>query len=137
MRQSDRDEIFGLQWHDNPLLLASEVVQAASFGHAAISQHKGIPTGIIGCSPIRPGVWTIFAFGTDDWRHSVLELGRYGRNVIREFIKDRNGHRAECASRFDHVEAHRWLRLLGAECDGVLPGYGKDGADYLMFSWSK
>jgi hypothetical protein len=137
MRQSDKDEIFGLTWHDNPLLLAREVVQAASHGHAAISEINGVPVAIIGCAPIRPGVWSFYSFGTSEWSRSVLELTRYGRKVISQFVRERNAHRAQCESRFDHIEAHRWLKLMGAQCDGPLPGYGKDGADYLMFSWSK
>lgn len=137
MRDIDRREIFGLSWHDNPILLAREVVLAASYGHAAVSERNGIPTGIIGCSPIRPGVWTLFAFGTDDWRKSALELSRYGRRVLRPFLEMRSAHRAQCESHIEHSEAHRWLMSMGARNDGVLPGYGRDGSDYIMFSWSK
>lgn len=137
MREADRIEVFGLRNHDDPLLLAREVVLAASYGHAAISERNGKPTGIIGCTPLWSGVWSIFSFGTDDWPRSVIELSRYGHKVIRPFILNRGGHRAQCESYIDHTDAHRWLNSMGAECDGVLPGYGKDGKPYLMFSWRR
>lgn len=135
MREADRVEIFGLRNHDDPLLLAREVVIAASHGHAAISERNGKPTGIIGCSPLWHGVWTLFCFGTDEWNRSAIELSRYGRKVLRPFIKARGAHRAQAESHIDHTDAHRWLRAMGAELDGVLLGYGRDGKPYLMFSW--
>lgn len=136
MRQEDRTEIFGLRNHDNPLLLAAEVIHYATYGHAAISTYQGRPNAVIGCMPLWGGVWSIFSFGTDDWSRSVIELSRYGRKVIRPFIEMRGGHRAQCESHIDHTSAHRWLTVMGAKPEGLLQGYGKDGSSYLMFAWS-
>lgn len=137
LRQEDRTEIFNLRNHDEPLLLASEVVLAATYGHAAITEHNGKPNAIIGCSPMWGGVWTLFSFGTDDWSRSAVELTRYGSKVIRPFIEMRDGHRAQCESHIEHTSAHRWLVSMGAKPEGLLRGYGKDGSSYLMFAWSK
>lgn len=137
MREIDQREIYGIRWHDNPLLLAREVVIASTYGKAAIATYNGKPCGIMGISPMWPGVWSVWSFGTDDWSKAVLELSRYGKKVLEPFVRVRGAHRVQCESRIDHHEAHRWLQAMGAKADGILQGYGRDGSDYLMFSWSK
>lgn len=135
MREIDRAEVFGMRGHDNPLWLAREVVQAACHGKAAISEFRGRPSALIGVSPMWPGVWAAWCFGTDDWRKSAVDLTRYTLRELRPFVLQR-AHRLQCESRIDHSEAHRWLMSLGAKPDGILQGYGRDGSDYIMFSWS-
>ena len=137
MREIDAREIYGLRGHDDPLLLAREVVIAATYGKAGIAEHKGRPCGIMGVSPLWPGVWAVWAFGTEEWAKGVIEISRFGRRVIDPFLRERGAHRAQCESHIEHSDAHRWLGVMGATCEGVLKGYGRDGADYLSFSWSK
>jgi hypothetical protein len=137
MRQADALEIFGLRGHDDPALLAKEVVLAATYGKAAIATHDGIPAALIGVSPLWPGVWSAWSFGTDQWASCAIELTRYAVRVLRPYLLDRGAHRLQCESRIDHSDAHRWLSALGARPEGVLRGYGRDGADYVMFSWRR
>ena len=66
-----------------------------------------------------------------------MALTRYGKRVLRPFILARGAHRLQCESRIDHVEAHKWLSVMGAKPDGLLSGYGRDGSDYVMFSWRR
>ena len=35
-----------------------------------------------------------------------------------------------------HDVAARWLRYMGAAEECVLPRYGKDGEDFILFSWT-
>lgn len=137
MRAIDAAEIYSMRGHDNPHLLANEVVLAASYGKAGIAEHNGRPCGIIGVSPLWPGVWTVWSFGTDDWPKAVLAMSRFGKRILKPFILARGAHRLQCESRIDHQEAHRWLIALGAKAEGRLRGYGRDGSDYIMFSWTK
>lgn len=137
MRAIDAAEIYNMRGHDSPYILAREVVHAACFGKAGIAEHKGRPCGIVGVSPLWPGVWSIWSFGTDDWTRGVLAMTRYGKRVLEPFIRSRGAHRLQCESRIDHHEAHRWLQAMGAKPDGLLQAYGRDGSDYVMFSWSK
>lgn len=136
MRLSDQREVYGMRGHENPYLLAREVVLATSYGKAGIAAHRGVPCGIIGVSPLWPGVWSAWSFGTDDWRKGAVEMTRYALNVLRPFILERRAHRLQCESRVDHVDAHRWLSSMGAKPDGLLEGYGRDGSDYIMWSWN-
>jgi len=137
MREIDRAEIFGLRNHDSPTLLAYEVATLASYGKAAIAEHKGRPCGIIGVFPMWSGVWSAFSFGTDDWRHGVLSMTSWAKFTMHPHLRQCNAHRLQCESRIDHHEAHRWLTRMGAEADGLLRGYGRDGSDYIMFSWKE
>jgi hypothetical protein len=66
-----------------------------------------------------------------------LEITKYALNELKPFILSRGAHRLECQSRLDHHQAHSWLRSLGARDEGILRGYGKDGADYVSFAWRK
>lgn len=136
MRELDAREIYNLQDHDNPFRLARDVVLAATYGKAAIAEHGGKPAAIIGVSPLRAGIWSAWAFGTRDWSRCAIELTRYAANELRPFVIAR-AHRLQCESRVDHHDAHRWLQRLGARPDGLMRGYGRDGSDYIMFSWSR
>lgn len=136
MRAMDRAEVYGIRGHDNPYILSREVILAATYGKAAIAEYRGRPSAIIGVSPLWPGVWSAWCFGTDDWRRSALELTRYARTVLRPFVIER-AHRLQCESRIDHTDAHRWLTALGAKPDGMMAGYGRDGSTYILFSWSR
>lgn len=137
LREIDAAEIYNMRGHDNPLLLAREVVNAACYGKAGIALHNNKPAAIIGVSPLWPGVWTAWCFGTDDWPKCAMALTRYGKRVLRPFLMARGAHRLQCESRIDHVEAHKWLSVMGAKPDGLLGGYGRDGSDYVMFSWRR
>lgn len=136
MREIDHAEVFGMRGHDNPLLLAKEVVWASTYGKAAIATHNGRPCAVIGVSPMWPGVWSAWSFGTDDWSKAVLQLSRYALKTLRPFILERGAHRLQCESHIEHTDAHRWLMTLGAKPEARLRGYGRDGSDYIMFSWS-
>jgi hypothetical protein len=92
---------------------------------------------VCGVSPKWPGVWDAWAYGTDHLPRRVLEITKYALNELKPFILSRGAHRLECQSRLDHHQAHSWLRSLGARDEGILRGYGKDGADYVSFAWRK
>lgn len=136
MRDIDKAEVYGLRGHTNPGLLTTEVIHAASVGKAGICYWNGRPAALIGISPLWPGVWTAWSFGTDDWSRCAGRLTRYALRELQPHVRER-AHRLQCESRFDHTEAHKWLLRIGAQIDGQMPGYGRDGSDYIMFSWRK
>lgn len=138
MRDSDKAEILGIRGYDNPLLIARETVYAASMGKAAIAYHNGRPAAVIGVSPKPwPHVWDAWAYGTDDLPKVVLSLTRYALTVLKPYLLRNHAHRLEAPSRIDHLQAHSWLRAMGARDEAILRHYGRDGADYCLFSWTK
>lgn len=137
MRARDGAEIFGMRPHDNPLLLAHEVLAAAVRGRAQIAFHAGRPAAIVGVTSMWPRVWTIWAFGTDAWREVAVDVARHARNDLKPWLLKRGAHRVQCESRFDHVEAHALLERFGAVREAVLKSYGRDGADYFLYAWRR
>lgn len=137
LRERDRTEIFGMRSHDNPIWLTNEVVAYACKGKAAIAYAGKRPAGIVGVTPMWPGVFTIWAFGTDEWRSVAVDVVRYTRNDLKPWLLSRGAHRVQCESRFDHTEAHGLLERFGARRECTLSGYGRDGADYFLYAWRR
>jgi len=136
MRQADRSEIYNVIGHNNPFILAGQTLDATGMGVGCVAYAGSLPVGVIGACGVHPGVCCAFAYGTDDFPRVALSLTRYALTVIRPWLKDQGFHRLECKSRFDHVHAHRWLRLFGMANEGTLTGYGSDGSDYFQFGVS-
>lgn len=137
MRDEDAREIFNTLNHDDPDKLARETCLATALGKAGVAFRNGRPTGIAGVSPIRSGVWAAWAFGTVEWSLGIMDLTRFIKRDLRDYLERQGAHRLQCESRFDHVTAHRWLEMLGARREGVLHGYGRDGSDFIQFAWTK
>ena len=135
MRAIDRAEVFGLRGYDLPEAVANETIFAAAWGRAGVAFHRGRPAAVVGVAPRWPGVWSAWAYGTEDFAKAALSVTRFALKDLKPFVLSRGGHRVEAASRIDHTEAHTWLRALGARDEGVLRGYGRDGADYVQFGW--
>lgn len=136
MREIDRAEIFGIRSHSDPSVLAKETAIIASYGKAIVIDVDNRPAAILGVSPMWAGVWSAWSFGTDQWTRAAPALTRYGLKHIGPYLRSR-AHRLQCESRVDHLEAHQWLRRLGAVEEGYLTGYGRDGSDYILFAWRK
>ena len=126
-----------MRGHDNPLLLAHEVLSAATLGRAAIAFSEQRPAAICGATPLWPGTYTIWAFGTDAWADVAVDIARYALRTLKPWLLRRGAHRVQCESRFDHADAHALLERFGAVREGVLRSYGRDGADYFIYSWRK
>jgi hypothetical protein len=90
---------------------------------------------VVGAQEFWPGRWSVCAFATDEFTHVVLAVTRFVKRVmIPALIRD-GAQRAQCASHAKHTDAHRWLEMLGAEHEGTLRSFGKDGADFLVYRW--
>lgn len=138
LRPVDRDEIFNVRPHDNPVYLAWEAFGLlANMGRGRVAWVDGKPAGVIGIIEHRRGVWDIMMFGTEAMPKVALEMMRWARLNIPELI-DLDGRRLQCDSRVGHDEAHRFLMALGAEREGPpMRSFGKDGSDYQRFVWIK
>jgi hypothetical protein len=136
MREIDKVEIFGNLPTDNPLQLAAMCMQETTrLGKGFVAWLDGIPRGVIGVFQNWPGNWQMWSFGHDDYRRCAIAF--YTRiDALKAFVVDNGGHRLECRSHVSHVEAQRFLEILGAEQEARLKAFGKDGADYFVYSWT-
>jgi hypothetical protein len=136
MRERDAEEIYNVRFDANPFHLMNDVMAQSSF--AWVAWHDGKPAAVFGGAPRHPGVWQMFAFGTDDFNRIARSLTRFAqRDVIPRLFGELGAHRLQADSHIRHVDAHRWLKRLGAVEESVRKGYGRDGSDYLHFVVSK
>lgn len=132
LRDADRREVFATRWAASEKALAQDMA-ASPLGWVAVADYG--PVAAVGAIPRWPGVWSVWMLATDDFPKCRFSLTRHVRSVIIPALRETGAHRAECASLASHIEAHAWLRYLGAEKEATLRGYGRNGEDFLLFVW--
>lgn len=134
MRDRDREEIFATRWHDDPHLLAQEIMRWA--GPMCVCWMRGgTPIALQGALPLWPGVWSVWAFGTDEWRAAIPTMTRHARTFVIPALLGAGFHRAEARAMKDHTDSRRWIEALGGKLEVELPGYGKHGEDFVCYVW--
>ena len=138
MREDDRREIYNVIPGDyaNPFALSKflkGVLDRGNFGCCACLD-ENTPVCVLGWTELHPGVMEAWAFATDDFSKLSTPLTKFVRQQLRPSLLSNLGiHRMQAISRHDHVQAHRWLAVLGFRQEAVLKHYGRDGSDYFMF----
>lgn len=135
MRADDAREIFATRWSDYP----DDVVRSilGTPWPRYVFAFDGFPTCAIGAMQLWPGMWSVWMFATDDWPRVALSVTKHARRVMMPDLVKAGARRASCASLDTHHSAHRWLESLGAEFDATMPGYGKGGETFFLFSWER
>src|SRR5690242_9422527 len=104
MREWDRREIYATRWDDNPEKLADDCLKYG-FGWVFVDDH---PIAAVGAAPMHPGVWSVWCFGTDEFKKAGLGLTKHIKRVIIPTLAEKMGaHRAQCFSIEGHVDAQR------------------------------
>lgn len=135
MRAADRGEIYATRWTDNPIDLAEDVVRVP--GPKWVAWKKGIgPVAAYGATPMWPGVWSMYMFATPHFQQVAVAMTRHIRRVMLPSLALAGAHRAQAASSASHVEAHKWLKMLGATNESTLKGYGRNKEDFFLFAWA-
>ena len=77
-------------------------------------------------------------FATPAFPAIARAVTTYLRNVFIPWIaRDRPDiDSCHAVSVADRPAAHRWMLHLGATRGPFLPGYGRDGSDFIQFSWN-
>ena len=135
MRPADKEEVFALRWSDSPLDLAEDMMHLR--GPQWVAWLNAEPVALIGAHLMWPNLWSVYAFGTKKFQQVGLPLTRHVRRVMMPGLKIVGALRAQCLSLSTHTEAHRWLESLNARKESVLPKYGRNGEDFVMYSWTE
>ena len=135
MRAADQAEIFALRFpgDDTPERLAVEVMALAGLG-GVILEPDGTPAAVLGFVPRWPGVFDAFLFATDAWPSVWRDAMRFGRRILQPAIMAQGAWRAQCHSKADHHDAHRFLRHLGFEAEGPAVPYGRNREPFIPFA---
>lgn len=138
MRYDDYKEIFCTTDATSPEEFAMQILSLVRAGilHGHIASLDDEPVSIIGVSRMWGGVVNVWMFATNKFNLIKIALTKFVKRIfIPIFVKEARITRAQCFSMVGHTAAHSWLRVLGAESEGVAKGYGKNGEDFTLFSW--
>lgn len=138
MRPEDRDEIYATRWSEDPNQLVDDCMSVASLptSHTAMMGLER-PIAVIGAVEPWPGCWDVWLFATEEFPLIAFSMTKYVRKVFIPALLERGMKRAHCRSIVGHTKNHAWLRENGAnlEHERVLKSWGKDGEDFVMFTW--
>lgn len=136
MRDADRREIYCQRADDNARAMAVTMTYTSPV-HCYAAFEEGSPVAVFGAGELHPNMWTAWAFGTPRMRRAIPAVSRHIRNEMIPAILEAGAYRCEVRSIIDHDIAHRWLEGLGAVRESKLPGYGKNGEDFVLFAWRR
>lgn len=133
LRERDRAEIFATRYGDDPLDLARDTVRTGAFRWGAYAD--GRPVAMIGAFPRWPNVWSVWAFGTDEWPRVVRALTRHVRSFMIPALYHAGAVRADCHALETHTDARKWLTYLGAREANRLDFFGRNGECFVEYVW--
>ncbi len=136
MRAADFKEISCLWKEWDTRLLGVCAMRTAVPGMVWSIWLDGQPIAAYGFSyaaPFDPDHWQAWAFGTDRFKRAVPLMTRHLLS-IRDLVEARC-RRCQVITHVDHDLSHRWLRSLGADREGLLRSYGRNGEDFEVYSW--
>jgi len=135
LRKRYREEIFALRWDDDEKKLVDEVM-LWSGAMTWIWWRDGEPVSLQGTWPVRPGVFSCWAFGTDRWPSVVLAMTKHSRRFIIPALLRARFHRAEAVALATHRDSRVWMTALGAREEGLRRGLGRNGEDFVGYIWT-
>ena len=136
MRPRDREEFMAV----SPFTAFADLIDAivARYGdhpNVIVAYDGKTPVAVGGLIHHRPHVGTLLFFATDGFHRIGADLTRFIKQRLFPGYTLAGTHRIECASLDGYEEVHRWLGVLGLEHEATMRKYGRDGQDYVQFSW--
>ncbi len=135
LRARDWDELSATKYKPTPEAIAHDAFHCGRFRWGAYKD--GRPIALAGAVPRWPGVWTAWAYGTDEWPAAVGLLSRHVRRFMLPALFNAGAHRVDAFALADHDDARKWLRFLGANHEETLAGWGKNGESFVCHVWTR
>lgn len=133
LRPEDKAEIDCQHDEWAPATLA----QTALHGFAYVAELDGNPEAAFGAGEVREGLWVAWSWGTRRMRRCVPRITQFFYAVLGPDVASRGAWRVEARPLASNDMAVRWLHRLGATERCHLPGFGKNGEDFLLFDWTR
>lgn len=132
LRPDDRHEVLCQLRHDNLTALGMAMMQTP---YAWVAYHEGTPAAFFGATPASSTGVTAWGLGTTKLRHVIRSVTLFCNGPVKQqLIKD--GYRwAEARAPVSNRAAGRWIKRLGGRHGMILPDYGNDGEDFIMYRW--
>lgn len=117
----------------SPAMLALQAMQ----GFAYVAEIDGNPEAAFGAGEVRSGLWIAWSWGTKRMRRCVPRITEFFYAVLGPDVAAKGAWRVEARALASNELALRWLNRLGATERCTLPGYGKNGEDFILFDWTR
>ena len=136
MRAEDFAEV-GCLWKTwSTQALGRVAMETAVDGMVWSVWYEGQPAAAYGFSyaaPFDPDHWQAWAFGTKHFKRCVPMMTRH-LQAIRPTV-EKHCRRCQVVTYVNHDISHGWLEALGAEREGMLRSYGRNGENFYVYSW--
>lgn len=74
-------------------------------------------------------------YATDAFNRVAIAVTRKIKREVMPYLVNRGVTRAECRCWEQHDDARRWLAILGAVEECVIPEYGANGETFIQMAW--
>ena len=133
MRADDYAEVMATRWDDDPYSFAADCMRAPGVKLVA-RDDAGVPVAIGGVANWQPGVGQAWMVGAESIGKVGIEIAHACRTSIQALFDSGSIHRIQAFSAASHTRAHRWLRAIGLAEESRMPGYGKNGEEFIIFA---
>lgn len=138
LRSADVDEFLALSFAGDRRVLTATLLDRWADDQTAIvaCAEDGTPIAVGAIVIASPNVGTLMFFATDRFPEIAGPLTRFIKKRLFPKYRDAGVHRIQCVSIADYDASHRWIQALGLEQEALLKKLGKDGQDFIQFSWT-
>jgi hypothetical protein len=137
MRAEDAREVYAARFTDDPEHLIDELDEGRKYclGFLALCAGEFDPIGLLGARLRSPNVASVAMIATDRWPEIAFAATRFSiRYAIPAYLGS-NVHRAQCECWEGNEVSKKWLEALGFTVEGTLRALGKNGEDFIQYSW--
>lgn len=98
----------------------------------------GNPEAAFGASRILgQHLWIAWSWGTDRIHRCAPLITRFVRESMIPDLIEQGARRVEARALASHHSARRWLSRMGATERCLLPEYGVNGEDFILYDWTR
>lgn len=134
LRSEDKTEIFAVRFDSEPEDLAETTMNLIGSAWMIYDDDRN-PVGVMGLSPIAPGIWGAFAFANENFHRVAIGLTRFIRKGILPSLLATGAKQVQAMVWTEYHQARKWLAGFGAREVAVIPNFGKNGEDFALTVW--
>lgn len=134
LRPEDAAEIWATRWGCDPEALAAQIADNARLG-AIVAAADGAAVAVVAAIETWPGMWSVGFFATARWPEVAHEASGWIKRQLGPALIAAGARRAECHALAGRPGTRRWLEWLGAAPEASVPGFGKNGEEFIRYAW--
>lgn len=97
----------------------------------------GNPEAGFGCGRAREGYWIAWSWGTVRAWRCLPDMIAFIRGYLQPLVYEAGARRVEARALASHVRACRFLERISGQRRCLLPSFGKNGEDFVLYDWTR